>query len=164
MCFRTSLRTVYGCFHTALRTPRNDGLSANGFTFVEILITLAVIGILFVPVMQLFSHSIYATADSLDLITATNLAKSEMERTLNMNKTKAQLREMGDQQFPPPAEPPMEMNHTQWRVYREFIEGSNPLEVRIHVYRDKDPKKDVVMLVTLVEDMMWESVKAISPT
>ena len=138
-------------------------MNHKGFTFIEILITIAVIGILFVPVMQLFSHSIYATADSLDMITAINLAKSEMERTLNLNKTKAQLREMGDQQFPLATEPPMEVNHTQWRVYREFIQDSEPLEVRIHVTRDKEPKKDIVMLVTLIEDMMWESVKAVSP-
>ena len=135
-----------------------------GFTFIEILITLAVIGILFVPVMQLFSHSIYATADSLDLITATNLSKSEMERTLNMNLTKMQLKELGDQIFPPLDQPPMQVNHTLWRVRREFIEGSDPLEVRIHVYRDQNPQKDVVTLVTLIEDMMWESVKAVSPT
>ena len=57
----------------------------------------------------------------------------------------------------------MEVNHTQWRVYREFIQDSEPLEVRIHVTRDKEPKKDIVMLVTLIEDMMWESVKAVSP-
>ena len=136
----------------------------SGFTFVEILITLAVIAILFVPVMQLFSQSIYATADSLDRITATNLAKSEMERILNLNRTKAQLREMGEQVIPPLTEPPLEINHTEWRVKREMIEGSDPLEVRIHVYREKTPSKDVVMLVTLVEDMMWESVKAVSPT
>ena len=136
----------------------------KGFTFVEILITLALVAILFVPVMQLFSHAIYATADSLDLITATNLAKSEMERTLNLNLTKAQLRELGDQTFPPLKDPPLELNHTLWRVRREFIEGADPLEVRIHVYRDKTPEKDVAMLVTLIEDMMWESVKAVSPT
>lgn len=160
-------RRTARCDANASRLPRHaSGHARNekGFTFVEILMTLTVIAVLFVPVMQLFSHSIYATTDSLDLITATNLAKSEMERTLNMNKTKAQLREMGDQLFPLEAEPPMEVNHTQWRVYREFIQGSDPLEVRVHVYRDKEPKKDVVMLVTLIEDMMWESIKAVSPT
>ena len=133
--------------------------SIAGFTFVEILITLAVIAILFVPVMQLFSHAVYATGDSLDLITATSLAKSEMERTLNLNLTKAQLRDLGDQVTPALKDPPLEVNHTLWRVRREFIQGADPLEVRVHVTKETNPGKDVVTLVTLIEDTTWESSK-----
>ena len=59
-------------------------INDKGFTFIEILMTLAVIGILFVPVIQLFNHAVLATSDSLELITATNLAKSEMERNLRI--------------------------------------------------------------------------------
>src|SRR3989338_1278579 len=133
----------------------------RGFTFIEILMTLAVIGILFVPVIQLFNHAVLATSDSLELITATNLAKSEMERTINLNLSKTRLREEGERITPALNEDPLLVNKFRWRIRREVIEGSDPLEVRIHVYHDGDLEKPVVSLVTLVEDMMWEFVKPV---
>ena len=136
----------------------------RGFTFIEILIALTVMGMLFVPVMQLFSHSVFATSESLDHIVALNLAKSEMEKTLNLNLTKIQLRELKDEFHPPQDQEPLVINHTRWRVRREIVEGSDPLEVRIRVYHEEDPDKDVVTLVTLIEDLMWEMVKPIAST
>jgi hypothetical protein len=146
--------------------------------------TLAIIAILFVPIMQLFSDSLYATTQSLDMITATNLAKTHMERTINLNMTKSQLREQGEEYIPELKEAPFLINGTKWRVKREVIQGTNPLEVRIHVYHAEDvdkiirarevqkhaesaqpvlvggkPIKPVVTLVTLIEDMMWGTVK-----
>ena len=62
-----------------------SSLFQKGFTYIELLITLAIIAVLFVPMMQLFSHSLYSTGVSQGLITAVNLAKWEMERTKNLN-------------------------------------------------------------------------------
>ena len=136
----------------------------TGFTFIEILITLTVIALLFVPVMQLFSNSMYSTAENLDRITAMNLAQSEMERTINLNMTKEQLKKIGTQIFPPLEEKAYEINKGAWRVEREVVEDSDPLEVHIKVFRDGAPEQVTVMLVTLIEDMMWGQVKAISET
>lgn len=129
-----------------------------GFTFIEILITISVVAILFVPVMQLFSHSLFATDENLELITATNLAKSEMERTINLNLTKEQLKLTGSQLFPPANQQPYEVNGRQWRVKREIVEGTDPLEVRVHVYKEENLQKSVLSLVTLIEDLMWTAV------
>lgn len=123
---------------------------------------LAVIAVLFIPVIQLFNHAIYATSDSKDIVSATHLARSEMEKIVNLNFTKTKLREMGDDIYPPLDKEPLVINQTRWRVKREVIQKSDPLEVRIRVYRDGDMKKEVVTLVTLVEDMMWELVKPVS--
>ena len=142
---------------------RHLRMTKNGFTFIEILMTMTIIGVLFVPVMQLFSSSLYSTSVNLETITAMNLAQSEMERTINLNLTKAQLKKIGTQVFPPENEKPLEMNRQFWRVKREIVEPSDPLEVRIEVYRDGEPDKSLVTLVTLVEDLMWDSVKTISP-
>lgn len=133
-----------------------------GFTFIEILMTLTVIGLLFIPVMQLFSNSLLSTNINLDMITAMNLAQSEMERTLNLNLTKAQLQEMGTQVLPPDDKPPLELNRAFWRTKREIVPDSDPLEIRILVYKDETPDRHLVKLVTLVEDMMWEQVKTVS--
>ncbi len=91
-----------------------------------------------------------------------NLAQSEMERTINLNLTKAELKKIGTLVFPPEKEKPIEMNHQFWRVRREIVEKSDPLEVRVVVYTDDQPDKSLVTLVTLVEDLMWDSVKAVS--
>lgn len=133
----------------------------TSFTYIELLITLAIIAVLFVPIMQLFSHSLYSTIASQDLITATNLAKWEMERTKNLNVTKAQLKQMGDSIYPAPEEKPLEMNNVKWRIKRDIIENSDPLEVRVSVYHDGEPDKPVVTLATLIEDMTWEEIRAV---
>ena len=134
----------------------------GGFTFIEILMTLTIIAVLFVPVMQLFSNSLVSTNDNLEMITAMNLAQSEIERTINLNLTKEQLKASGTTITPPEKDPPIELNHVQWRVKREIVIDTDPVEVRVSVYRDKEPEKEMVVLVTLVEDMMWQSVKSVS--
>ena len=63
----------------------------KGFTYIELLITLAIFAVLFVPIMQLFTHVISSSAESQDLITAVNLAKWGMEKTKNLNLTTTQL-------------------------------------------------------------------------
>jgi len=131
----------------------------RAFTYIELLVTLAIIAVLFVPIMQLFSHSLHSVSASQDLITATNLAKWEMERTKNLNVTKAQLKKMGDGIYPAQEEEPLEMNNAKWRIARDIMENSNPLEVRVHVYHDGEPDKPIITLVTLIEDMTWEEIR-----
>ena len=170
---------------TAFTQPLRAGA---GFTYIELLITLTVMAVLFVPVMQLFSHSLMASSTSQDLMTATNLARWGMERIKNLNATKKQLSEIGDVMYPPADKEPLELNGMKWRIKRKIKKGSDPLEVRVHVYivGDKDiveeneedvyavitetsdeayveveEDKPLMTLVTLIEDMFWEEVRPI---
>lgn len=159
-------KILYGCFsssppstHYSQPTPTPH---EKGFTFIEILMTLTVIALLFVPVMQLFSNSLFFTSENLDRITAMNLAQSEMERTINLNMTKEQIKAIGVQIFPPLEKEPYEINHGKWRVQREVVEDTDPLEVRVKVFKDGQPEKVMITLVTLIEDMMWDQVKTVS--
>lgn len=86
---------------------------------------------------------------------------------------------MGDSFYPPIDEEPMELNEMLWRIKREIIKETDPLEVRVHVYPVREKKevgeegelseeltyyaqeKPLVTLVTLFEDMYWEEVKPI---
>jgi len=152
----------------------------RAFTYIELLITLTIIGVLFVPVMQLFSHALVASSTSQDLMTATSLARWEMERIKNLNATKQRLSEIGDIWYPAMDKEPFEMNEMKWRIKRQIIEGTDPLEVRVHVYSagdvretikneegsakvyiDSEENRPVITLVTLFEDMFWEEVRPI---
>ena len=139
-----------------------------GFTFIEILISLAIIAIVFIPMMQLFSHALFSTAASQDLITATNLARWDMERIKNLNVTTSQLSEVGNTIYPPLAEEPLLMNRTYWRIKREIF-GGVPLQVAVHVFKveagipeeeeEPLPGEPMVSLSTLIADMLLEEVK-----
>jgi len=135
-------------------------LNQKAFTFIELLVALAIIAVLFVPVMQLFSHSVYSASVSQDTITAANLARWQMERVKNLNLSKEQLTLMGNEIYPPLTALPIEMNNAKWRIKRAIINGTDPLEIRISVCRD-DETIPIVTLVTLIEDMHWEKVEAI---
>jgi len=133
----------------------------KAFTYIELLITLAIIAVLFIPIMQLFSHTLHASNTTQNLITAVNLAKWEMEKIRNLNVTKAQLKQLGDAMHPPLDQSPMEMNNEKWRIKKEIMEGTEPLEIQVKVFQSRDMAKPLVTLVTLIEDMTWEKVEPI---
>jgi len=128
----------------------------RGFTYTEVLITLAVLAALFVPMMQLFSRTLVSSSLTGDTITALNLAKWQMERIKNLNYDTAQFRETGSSYFPPLEEPPLEFNGKKWRIYTDIDVSSEPLKVEVSVLHEGRLKdKPAVELVTLLEDMTW---------
>lgn len=131
-------------------------LNKQAFTYIEILITLAIIAVLFIPMMRLFSYGLYSVTISGDLITATNLARLEMEKVKNLNFTKAQLKTLGDQWDPKLEDPPLEINQAKWRVWTHIAKESDPVEVSIRVYLADNTEKPIASLVTLVEDSIWK--------
>ena len=129
--------------------------SKRSFTYIEVLITLAIMAVLFIPMMRLFSHGLYSAAISGEMITAVNLARWEMEQVRNLNFTKEQLRKQGDIWIPPVSEEPLEINNAKWRVLRRIKPDSDPLEVNVEVFLAGELNKPVASLVTLFEDNLW---------
>ena len=133
----------------------------KGFTFIELLITLAVMAICFLPLMQMYTASLEETHVTDELTTARYLAHEGMEKIKNSNYTKAQLKDEGDLWDPPLSQPSVVLIQNQWRVLRKVLPDTDPLEVRIQVFKvqeDKAPEvrvKPVVELVTLLEDLEW---------
>ncbi len=129
--------------------------SKRGFTYIEVLIALAIMAVLFIPMMQLFSHGLYSATISGEMITAVNLARWEMERVRNLNATKEQLKKEGDIWTPLLDEEPLETNDAKWRILRRLKPDSDPLEVNVEVFLADDLNKPVVSLATLFEDNLW---------
>ena len=128
----------------------------TGFTYIEILVALTLLALLFVPTMQLFSHAMEGTRTSRDLITAVSLARWEMERSKNLGTPKRRLQEIGNITWPPLSDPPFQLNGRNWRIDRILKPESDPLEVAVEVHYDQETKV-LVRLVTLLEDNTWSS-------
>lgn len=136
----------------------------KGFTFIELLITLAVIAICFLPLMRMFSVSLEQVYVTEDLTTARYLAQEGMERVKNLGFTEAQLEDLGDVWAPALDKPALELNGKRWRILRKIIKGTDPLEIKIQVYQVSSHKhqvsdKPIVEVVTLVEDLDWNPVE-----
>ena len=134
------------------RSPIHE---SRGFTYVEILVTLSLMAILFVPMMQLFSEAMDATNTSRDLITAASLARWEMERVKNLGVSTQRVKGFGNTTWPPEGEPPFELNGRAWRIDRVLKMDSEPLEVAVEVRREGAGEKPVARLVTLLSDTVW---------
>ena len=135
----------------------------SAFTFIELLITLAVIAISFLPLMQMYSASLTQTVLTDDLTIAKFLAQEGMEKVKNMNFTKAQIKNIGDTWWPALEEPPIRLNDKTWRALRDIVESSDPLEIRIKVFKDEEIAQGVsgvnpvLEVVTLFEDLEWST-------
>ncbi|MDP2943342.1 MAG: type II secretion system protein [Candidatus Omnitrophota bacterium] len=131
-------------------------MKKKGFTYTEILITLAVMAALFVPMMQLFSYSLANSSVTGETMAALNLAKWQMERIKNLNYSTEQFKEIGSTYFPPLEEAPLELNGKKLRVFTDIDTGSDPLKVKVCVFYDGKLKdKPIVELITLLVDTTW---------
>ena len=138
----------------ALRTKK-------GFTFIELLITLAVIAIVFVPLMRMFTASLEQVSMDQDLTTARYLIQEGMEKVKNMGLTEAQLKALGDVWDPPLDEAPVTLNKKYWRIKRTVDLQTDPLEVRILAYQlteatlSEPEGLPEAQAATLIEDLDW---------
>lgn len=128
--------------------------ASAGFTFVEILVTLSVMALLFVPMMQLFSHALEGAQVSRDLITAVSLARWEMERTKNLGIRPQRLKVIGNVTWPAEGEPAFSLNGRAWRLYRFLETESEPLQVTVEARREGE-ERPVARLTTLLGETVW---------
>lgn len=133
---------------------RHSRVRSRGFTYVEILVTLSIVGLLFVPMMQMFTQAMMATATSRDLTTAVSLARWEIERIKNLSNDMPKIIELGGTMWPPPTEPPLELNGQMWRIDRFINPSQKPVEVRVAVRLD-GTTDHLVNLFTLIAETSW---------
>ena len=131
----------------------------KAFTFIELLISLAVMGIAFLPLMQMFTTGLEQIYSISEINTASLLGREAMEKIKNLNYTEAQLKAMGDIWEPALDKPALPMNGRKWRIARKIGKDSKPVEVRVQVYAEPMNKstRPTVEFTTLFAD--WETVE-----
>lgn len=125
----------------------------RGFTYIEMLVVIALVALCFVPLLQMFAKSMEEVDAYGTFGTAIELGREGMESVKNLRVTEAQLEKLGVEWVPPEEKPPLSLNGGRWRVRKTAVRGTDPLEVRVDVFRAEDLKEPVVQLATLIEDL-----------
>ena len=124
----------------------------NGFTFIEIIVAMTLIAVVFIPLMEMFTVAIENITLAKVMTTAINIGRQHMEMVKNLNLPEDRLRKLPKEQFFPPLnKPPMEINDTYWRVKRIIHQKSDPVKVDIYVYEEGEAEP-LFTLTTLFED------------
>ena len=128
-------------------------LDERGFSYLEILITIMILGMFFLPVMQMLSSSVAHLAYVGEMSTALGLAREGMEKIRNLRLSEKQLLERGDVYDPPLSEAPLELNGIRWRALQDVRDGTDPLEVHVQVFKEEAMDEPMVELQTLIEEI-----------
>ncbi|MBI4372478.1 MAG: type II secretion system protein [Candidatus Omnitrophica bacterium] len=127
--------------------------SRGGFTYIEMLVVIMLVGLCFVPLLQMFAQSVDEVEQYSDLGTALQLGREAMESVKNLRFTEDQIESQGTVWTPPLKEEPLLLNHKRWRVERTTVSRTNPLEVHVHVFRAEDLKRPLIEFASLIEDL-----------
>ena len=131
--------------------------SQSGFTLVEALLALTLLGVTVVPLLQLYSSSLGELLAAEERAVAISLAEREMERVRALGPDEARLRTAGAVCEPPVGKMPERVGAGSWRTCRALIDKSDPLELEVRVYRVADERRGrptgepSFVLATLVE-------------
>ncbi|MBI4394921.1 MAG: type II secretion system protein [Candidatus Omnitrophica bacterium] len=127
--------------------------NSAGFTYIEMLIVVTLVGLCFVPLLQMFAQSVDEVEQYSDLGTALQLGREAMESVKNLRFTEAQIESQQTVWAPSLKEPPLELNQKNWRVKRTAVERTNPLEVHVYVFRAEDLDRPLMEFASLIEDL-----------
>ncbi len=97
-----------------------------GYTLLEVLIATTILGVVVIPLVVLLG-SLLVNYSTSDLLTATNLARAEMESTLHN-------RDFNNE------EKQMKLNNISWKIEKRLLENEGLLSIKINVSRAKEEK------------------------
>jgi prepilin-type N-terminal cleavage/methylation domain-containing protein len=117
----------------------------NGFTFVEILLTLLILSVSAVPMMQLFATAVEQSGTVDEFRDALDLVREEVEKVKNLALTEDQIKSLGNV-----VSPPIFLNRTVWYLVRVVDPDVSPLQVAVYAFRDSLATRPVVSVVTII--------------
>lgn len=122
-------------------------MGCKGFTYIEMIIAIVFISLVFLPLMHIFSLNVLSVTQTGDILTAANLAREEMEKVKNLGFSEEGIKNAGSLQSEVMA------NGVEWLVVRKVRKNTDPLQVDVYVFRSGDLNKPVAGLATLIEDL-----------
>jgi prepilin-type N-terminal cleavage/methylation domain-containing protein len=125
----------------------------QGFTYIEMLTVIALMALCFIPILRMFTESVYEVRLYSDMGTALQLGRDSMEAVKNLRLTEAQIESEGVVWYPPKNEPPITLNGQTWIVKRSVQRHTDPLEVRVEVFRTENLDQPILRLDSLIEDL-----------
>lgn len=132
----------------------NQKFSARrGFTYIEMLVVVALIALCFVPLLQMFTESVNEVRQYSTIGTALQLGREAMEAVKNLRLTETQIEAQGTVWSPDPKAPPLIVNGEEWKVKRSVVAHTDPLEIHVEIFLGADLKRPVLEFVTLIEDL-----------
>ena len=128
-------------------------INKKGFTFVEAIVAITLVGIVFLPLMRLFTVAIDSINETKVQTTAVSLAREYMEKVKNLNLTEKGYKRLNEvDYFPPLKKEPFEINNERWRIKRVIHKNTDPLRIDFYVYIE-GKKEPIYSLSTLIEDL-----------
>lgn len=124
----------------------------TGFTFIELVISMALLAIGIFPVLELFSSALSTVVATRTNVTAVNFANEALEMVKNMNLSVDQWIEMKQYDYPLPGEEDVIINGQSWNFSVVVTEPARPLPLEIRVFQS-DSSEPVLKLHTLLEDL-----------
>ena len=137
--YRECARTI----KNASRMARRLVTTRSGFTFVEVLVVLLIIGVAFVPLMQMYAKAMEQVSYLSEMRIAIDLAREEMEKVKNLSLTMEQIKYIGNVMSPP-----LSIANARWRTARVIDPASDPLLIDIYVFREPDTSRPLMRLTT----------------
>jgi len=114
----------------------------RGATLIEILLAMVILSIALLPLLSVLNINIIGTTQSKNMQVAINLARAEIEKVKNFED----IYEVKSVEYE------KVVNGVNWRVVREVISGSTPLQIWVKIYRNRE-KTPLITLFTLKENI-----------
>jgi prepilin-type N-terminal cleavage/methylation domain-containing protein len=101
-------------------------INEKGYTILEVMIASAIFAVVLIPMVALLGNVLIKYSTS-DLITATNLAREEMEKTLHDRAFKDMQKSV-------------QMGNVNYKIIKKVENKDDLLLIRVEVFRAKDNK------------------------
>lgn len=134
-----------------LSNHRTIGLLNGGFSLIEILVAITILGILLLPLLSFIGSQSKNEQKVEERKIALEIGKDAMEKLLSSNLRKIEIKDDSTEII---------LDDRRWKIVRDVIDGkeedepvtgTDPLEIWIRVYK-RDSPTPLAELVTLKDD------------
>jgi len=117
----------------------------EGITLVEVLIASVILAVALIPLLSVLNINLKGASHTKNLRVAINLAREEIEKVKSLSYKEEEIESVKYEKI---------INNVNWKIEREVVPTSDPLQIWVRVYREEEAKP-VITLFTLKENLTW---------